>query len=66
MSEKVTDLEVIRGEKKEPCLYCGGEQHRTQLACPRIAFVQVDPEYGVITGISFWEDFFEEVYEESE
>lgn len=59
--DKVTDLEVIRGEKKQPCLYCGEGPHTTPLACPRIAHVQIDPEEGTITGISFWDDFFDEI-----
>jgi hypothetical protein len=57
---EVTDLEVIRSKKKEFCLYCGGEPHKVQLACPRIAHVEICPEHGVVTGLSFWGDFFDE------
>lgn len=57
-----TDLSVIRGEKKEPCLYCGEEAHKTPLMCKRIAHIEI--EDGCITGISFWEDFWEEFSEE--
>lgn len=58
MSE-VTDLEVIRSKRKESCLYCGKDPHKTQLACPRIAHVEICPEQGVVTGLSFWGDFFD-------
>ena len=53
----VVDMEVIRGDKKEKCLYCGGEEHPTPLCCPRIAHISI--EDGEITGISFWEDFYD-------
>ena len=54
----VVDMEVVRGEKKEKCLYCGKDEHTTPLACPRIAHVSI--EDGQISGISFWEDFLPE------
>ena len=54
------EIRKIEGGKKEPCLYCGKGPHPTPLACPRIAVVEVDPETATITGISFWEDFFDE------
>lgn len=57
---KVTDLEVIRTERKELCLYCGSDAHKVPLCCPRIAHVEICPEQGVVTGLSFWSDFFEE------
>lgn len=60
LMEKVTDLEVIRATKKEFCLYCGKEAHKFPLCCPRIAAVEIDPEVGVVTGLSFWGDFWEE------
>jgi hypothetical protein len=50
---KVSDLEVIRGEKREPCLYCGGPEHAVPLACPRIAYVVAD-EQGILVEIHFW------------
>jgi hypothetical protein len=53
----VVGMEVVRGDKKEPCLYCGQDEHKTPLACPRIAHVTI--EDGCISGISFWEDFYE-------
>lgn len=53
----IVDMEVIRGDKKEKCLYCGKDEHSQPLACPRIAHISI--EDGDITGISFWEDFFE-------
>ena len=40
----VVDMEVIRGEKKDPCPYCGEEEHKVPLACPRI------------NGITLWGD----------
>lgn len=58
MTAKVVDLGSEREARKEPCLYCGAEAHATQLACPRILAIDIDPEYGVIVGISFrrsWE-----------
>ena len=57
--EKVTDLEAVRASKKEVCLYCGEDAHKQPLCCPRIARVEIDPEYGVVTGLSFWGDFFD-------
>ena len=54
----VTDLEVIRGEKKEKCLYCGEDEHPMPLACGRIAHITI--EDGQVVGISFWEDFFDQ------
>jgi hypothetical protein len=60
VGEKVTDLSVVRAERKESCLYCGKDAHAAPLACPRIAAIEVDPEIGAVCGISFWGDFFEE------
>jgi hypothetical protein len=54
------EVTAIKGGKKDPCIYCGGEPHPVPLACPRIAMIHVDPEMATVTGISFWEDFFEE------
>ena len=54
----VVDMEVVRGDKKEKCLYCGKDAHEVFLACPRIAHLTI--EEGEITGLSFWEDFFDE------
>ena len=34
---KVTDLEVVRAERKEPCPYCGKEEHVTPFACPSVS-----------------------------
>jgi hypothetical protein len=56
----MVEVTAIKGGKREPCIYCGGEPHPTQLACPRIAMIHVDSETATITGISFWEDFFDE------
>lgn len=51
------------GEVKEfpraICLYCGGDPHKTQLACPRIAHLSIN-EDGYVEGITFRDDFFEE------
>lgn len=58
--EKVTDLCVVRSERKEPCHYCGGDAHSVPLACPRIMAVEIDTEVGAICGITFWGDFFKE------
>lgn len=57
---EVTDLEVVRASKKEVCLYCGEDAHSQPLCCPRIARVDIDPELGVVTGLSFWGDFFDD------
>ena len=54
------EVTAIKGGKKDPCIYCGGEAHTVPLACPRIAMIHVDPDTATITGISFWEDFFHE------
>lgn len=52
--------EVREFKKPEQmCLYCGGEPHKTPLACPRIAHLTINEE-GYVEGISFWDDFFEE------
>ena len=59
MSE-LTNLYSVRAKKKEICLYCGEDPHKTQLACPRIAHVEICPEHAVVTGLSFWGDFFDE------
>ena len=56
----MTEVTAIRGGKREPCLYCGKVPHPTPLACPRIAMLHIDPETATITGLSFWEDFFDE------
>ena len=56
----MADITSIKGGRKEPCLYCGRAEHATLLACPRIAMVHIDPDTACITGISFWEDFFDE------
>lgn len=42
------DLEVIRGEKQEPCMYCGKPEHAVPLACPRISHVTVYADAGCI------------------
>ena len=60
MGEKVTDLSVVRSERKEVCLYCGKDIHASPLSCPRISHIDVDPEIGAVCGISFWGDFFDE------
>lgn len=54
----VVDMEVVRGDKKEKCLYCGQDEHPTPLACKRIAHISI--EDGEISGISFWEDFWDD------
>jgi hypothetical protein len=50
---KVVDIGEEREKRKELCLYCGADPHPTQLACPRILHVEIDPEFGVIVGITF-------------
>lgn len=47
------DLEVVRGSRKEPCPYCGGEEHKVPLACPRIAGITVYEEADCYE-IHFW------------
>ncbi len=54
----VVDMEVVRGERKEKCLYCGQDEHPQPLCCPRIARVEI--EDGNVSGITFWEDFFDD------
>jgi hypothetical protein len=51
---KVVDLGDEREKRKEPCLYCGQEQHATQLACPRITAIEIDPELATIIRIEFY------------
>lgn len=50
--DKPTSLEVFKGGKKEPCLYCGKDPHPAQLACPRIQAIYISPE-GYVEGIEF-------------
>ncbi len=47
------DLEMIRGGKKEPCVYCGEAPHPAPLACERIIRIEVSEETGSIIGIEF-------------
>ena len=49
----MAEITSIKGGKREPCLYCGGEPHRTPLACPRIAVVHVDPDTATVSAIEF-------------
>lgn len=35
----VRDFDVLKGDRKEPCGYCGQPAHATPLACPRIKAV---------------------------
>lgn len=58
MSEPI-DFKAAKDARKPVCLYCGGEPHLTQLACPRICHVDINSE-GYVEGISFWVDFYEE------
>jgi hypothetical protein len=55
MSEP-TDIKMIRGGKKEPCVYCGGEPHAVVLACPRIIALVISCE-GYVEGIEFHPDW---------
>ena len=59
----MAEIKAIQGGKRDPCIYCGKDAHPTPLACPRIAVIEVDPDTATITGISFWEDFFDEAPE---
>jgi hypothetical protein len=54
MSEP-TNLEVFRGSKIEPCLYCGKAPHPTVLSCPRISAIDVEPGTAHLVGLSFHE-----------
>jgi RNA polymerase subunit RPABC4/transcription elongation factor Spt4 len=47
------DLLVFKGSKKGRCPYCGGEKHITEWACPRIIGLDLDPDTGKVTGITF-------------
>jgi hypothetical protein len=51
-----TSLEVIRGNKKVPCPYCGGPPHKTPFACPRIQGVHYG-EDGSVAGVEFRDGF---------
>jgi hypothetical protein len=46
------DLKVLKGGKKEPCVYCGEDPHPTILACPRIYSVVISEE-GYVCEIVF-------------
>ena len=35
------DLSVIRGERKERCMFCGQPEHFITLACPRVIGVEL-------------------------
>ena len=50
----------VRDFPRALCLYCGGDAHKTPLACPRISMIHVDPDTATITGITFVDDFFDE------
>jgi hypothetical protein len=52
---KVVDIGDEREKRKEPCIYCGKDPHVTPLACPRVAAVEIDPEFG-ITRVEFFDD----------
>lgn len=47
------DLGVVRGKKKEPCEYCGGEEHAAVFACPRIKSITYNNETDEVT-LRFW------------
>ena len=49
----------VRDFPRSICLYCGGEPHKTPLACPRIAHLIINEE-GYVEGITFKDDFFDE------
>ena len=51
-------LEMIKGGKKEPCVYCGQDPHPVPLACPRIATLWINEE-GYVEGIDFRDDWEE-------
>ena len=48
----------VRDFPRAVCLYCGGEPHKTPLACPRIAHLTINGE-GYVEGITFKDDFFD-------
>jgi hypothetical protein len=54
-------LEVIRGGKKEPCIYCGQDPHVGAIVCPRISAIWIDPDTGSLSGVEFDPDFFKPV-----
>ena len=58
MSEPI-DFQAAKEARKPVCLYCGGEPHATQLACPRIAHLSISSE-GYVEGITFVDDFFDD------
>ena len=54
--DKPVSLEVVRGNRKEPCLYCGKEEHPSPLACPRISCIFLSAD-GHIECIEFRDDW---------
>jgi hypothetical protein len=51
-----TDLSVVRGQKRKQCAFCGGPEHSTTLACPRIQGVHYSDD-GSVAGIEFRDGF---------
>lgn len=51
----VSKFEVVQGDKKEPCPYCGSEAHVVPLACPRICGVTLYKNEDAVE-IHFWPD----------
>jgi hypothetical protein len=49
----------VRDFPRAVCLYCGGDPHKTPLACPRIAHLTINGE-GYVEGITFKDDFCDE------
>lgn len=52
---KPIDLEVVRSERKEHCPFCGDEEHKVPLLCPRISGVTLSDD-GSVVEIHFWPD----------
>jgi hypothetical protein len=50
----------VRDFPKNLCVYCGEAPHKVPLACPRIMMLHIDTETGCVSGITFWEEFYEE------
>jgi hypothetical protein len=52
---KLVSIDEERQKRIEPCVYCGEEQHKVPLACPRIAAVYICTETGRVECIEFRE-----------
>lgn len=59
MDEPTDNIRMIKGGKKDPCVYCGEDQHKVVLGCPRIEAIVISSE-GCVAEIIFRDDWFPE------